>query len=123
KVKRWVQMELEGELHVGQLTYALHTENAAAYEFDKEARHLEVFGPMTIVDGRQRSYTLRDALRRHLQTGVKYNPQRKVSVRLYVDLTAAQRKELFNQMNGGRGGDHATSTRVNWLAPSGAASI
>jgi hypothetical protein len=123
KVKRWEQMELSGQLHLGQLTVALHKENAATFDHEAQSGQLDIYGPMTIVDGRQRSYTLRRALEKHLQTGVAYDPKRKVSVRIYVDLDAGQRRELFNQMNGGRGGDHATSTRVNWLAPSGAASI
>ncbi len=123
KVENWVQMELGGRLHMGQITLALHMENGASFHWYPKDGTLEVVGPMTVVDGRQRSYTVRRAVQAKDERGAWYDDDRKVSVRVYVDLDSSERRELFNQMNGGRGGDHASQTRVHWLAPSGPAWI
>ncbi len=124
KMEDWQEMELESELHVGQITFCTHSESGTTYEWDTDKGTLRVYGSSVIPDGRQRFYTVTDAEQK-FEDGLTetYDPDRKVSVRIYVDLDSDERRELFNQMNGGRGGDHADQGRVEWLSPRGSAVI
>lgn len=124
KVDNWIDMEVDGELSLGQLTFATHSEANTEFEYTDDGV-LSVFGGSTIVDGRQRTYTVNGATERaENHQADDYDPDtRKVSVRFYVGTDTTARREIFAQMNGARGGDHADQSRSAWLSPRGAAII
>jgi hypothetical protein len=120
KMKRWADYELEGRLFIGQLNYALHGEVGTTYELSPKGDEISITGPVLVSDGRQRSYTLRGAVDTADQYEIaEYDTEVPVEVTLWLDADTEMRKEIYAQLNGGRGGDHASKSSVEWMAPEG----
>jgi hypothetical protein len=127
KIEDWSGREAKGTLYVGQLTYATFVESGTTTVAEiipgQEMNNtdLNVYGVVVVPDARQRTYTFNKVVTRH-DNGQEpnYSPEnREVDVRIYLNLKSLQRKELFAQMNGGRGGDHAIQSTVEWMSPEG----
>jgi hypothetical protein len=126
KIENWVERESKGTLFVGQVTYATFIESGTTTTAklvegapgELTTRDIEVYGVTAMPDGRQRTFTMDKVITRY-DNGQEpnYNPDREVDVRLYLNLASAGRKEVFAQMNGGRGGDHAAQSTIEWMAP------
>lgn len=120
KMKRWADFEHEGRLFIGQLNYALHTELGTTFELTDGGKRVKVTGQVLITDGRQRTYTIRHAVDDAEKYGIDgYDLDAPVEVTLWVDADSDMRKEIYAQLNGGRGGDHASKSSVEWMAPEG----
>lgn len=118
KMKRWAAYEHNGELFLGQLNYALHTEAGSSFQIVKNT--VKITGPILCADGRQRTYTIRHAVDEALLYGIDgYDVDTPVEVTLWLDAPSPLRKEIYAQLNGGRGGDHASKSSVEWMAPEG----
>lgn len=127
KIEDWSSREAAGNLYVGQLTYATFIESGTttvAVEIPGQKMNntdLHVYGVVVVPDARQRTYTFNKVVTRY-DNGQEpnYSPDdREVDVRIYLNLKSKERKELFAQMNGGRGGDHAIQSTVEWMSPEG----
>lgn len=119
KMKEWLEKESDADQRVffGQLVYASNLEAGASVEVIDDVLHVW-HGPILMADGRQRSYTIRDAHEMWKSGGLpNWNPDELVSVRVYLDATSDTRKEMFAWLNGGRGGDHANESTSEWMAP------
>lgn len=120
KMKRWAAYEHDGQLFIGQLNYALHTELGTTFELTDNGARVRITGPVLISDGRQRTYTIRHAVDEAERYGIDgYDVDAPVEVTLWLDADSDLRKEIYAQLNGGRGGDHASKSSVEWMAPEG----
>jgi hypothetical protein len=120
KMKRWAEYETKGELFIGQLNFALHTELGTTWDLSPDGKTVRITGPVLIADGRQRSYTVRHAVDQAEQYGIEnYDVNTPVEVTVWLDAESDTRKEIYAQLNGGRGGDHASKSSVEWMAPEG----
>lgn len=60
KLERWRDLERDGRLPLGQITLGCYTETGSHVEVS--GGKLRVYGVLTIIDGRQRAYTIRDVV-------------------------------------------------------------
>lgn len=119
KMKEWLEKESDpnGRVFFGQLVYAINMEAGASVEVDGDTLYVW-HGPVLMADGRQRSYTIRDAYDMWKSGGLpNWDPDELISVRVYLNANSETRKEIFAWLNGGRGGDHANESTSEWMAP------
>lgn len=123
KMRNWAEYDMAGNLFIGQLNYALHTERGTTFEIihgDDGHRRIQVNGAALMADGRQRSYTVRKSVEHVDQFGHEtYDPEETVQVVIWLEADSDTRKEIFAQLNLGRGGDPASKSAVRWMAPEG----
>lgn len=120
KMKKWAEYEHAGTLFLGQLNYSLHLELGTTFEITPDGKCVRIVGPILINDGRQRTYTIAHAVAQADQYGADgYDTEAGTTVSLWTDALSTTRKEMYAQLNGARGGDHASKSSAEWMAPEG----
>lgn len=113
KIERWVQQELAGKFHVGQLTFCSRAETGGKVVLT--GSQIFIYGDLVLSDSRQRVYTLVKC-ENGKQNGNGYQ-SRNVSVRIYPNTTPDSRRSLFYDYN--QEGTKADESRSKWLSPKG----
>lgn len=119
KVERWAEQLLKGEAYLGQLSWNFRKDETTL-EYNEEKRSLRIgAGAATIPDSGHRHMALLKAAE-SVGRGSSFNPERKVSVRIY-NVPASEENRIFYAMN--QEGKKSDPTRSKWLHRLGATKI
>jgi hypothetical protein len=119
KVERWAEQLVKGEAYLGQLSWNFRKDETSL-EYDEVKRSLKIgAGAATIPDSGHRHMALLKAAE-SVSRGSSFNPDRKVSVRIY-NVPASEENRIFYAMN--QEGKKSDPTRSKWLHRLGATKI